>query len=63
MSKVTSNIYAHFMKTGHQISEENFSILYSRASMDLMTSESIAIHELKPDLNDKNYSVPLSVLC
>ena len=63
MSKVNSNIYGHFLQTGHHVSKENFTILYSRASMDLKTSESIAIHQHKPDLNDKIFSVPLNVLC
>ena len=44
MAKVQSNIHAHYLKTGHRISKENFSVLYSRASLDLQASESIAIH-------------------
>ena len=63
MSKVNSNIHAHFLQTGHRVCEDNFSILCSRASMDLKTAESIAIHHMKPDLNDKIQSVPLEVLC
>ena len=63
MAKVHSNIHAHHLKTGHRISKENFSVLYSRGSLDLQASESIAIHQYRPDLNDKTASVPLNILC
>ena len=63
MAKVNSNIYGHFLETGHQIKKENFTILYNRDSMDLKISESIAIYQLRPNLNDKTYSVPLKILC
>ena len=63
MAKVTSHIFGHSLETGHDIKEENFNILYSRDPFDLQISESIAIHELNPNLNDKNSSTPLKILC
>ena len=62
MSKVNSNVYAHFLESGHSIKRENFAILYSRGSLDLKLAESIAIHQLQPDLNSQVASVPLDVL-
>ena len=62
MAKITSHIYGHFLETGHRVLEKNFSILYSCNSYDLQTSESIAIHELNPNINDKNSSTPLKIL-
>ena len=62
MAKVTSHIYGHFLETGHGIKYENFDILFSRDPYDLQVSESIAIHELNPNLNDRNSSTPLNLL-
>ena len=62
MTKVNSNIHAHYLRTGHDISKDYFTVLYSRSSLDLQTSESIAIHQHRPDLNDKTASVPLNIL-
>ena len=62
MGKITSKIYQHFLDTGHWVKEENFSILFSRDPMDLETSESIAIHEFLPTINDKGSSTPLKIL-
>ena len=62
MSKVNSHIYEHFIATGHTIKDENFSILYGSDPFDIQLSESIAIHEGKPDLNDKMSSTPLKLL-
>ena len=63
MARINSNVYSHFLESGHRIKKEDFSILYSRGSSDLRLSESIAIHQHRPDLNDKVASVPLEVLC
>ena len=62
MSRVNSHIYQHFVDTGHHIKDENFSIIYNSNPIDIQLSESIAIHELKPDLNDKMCSTPLKIL-
>ena len=62
MSKPNSHIYEHFRQTGHNIRDENFSILFSTDSIDIQLSESIAIHEFNPDLNEKHSSTPLKVL-
>ena len=62
MSRVTSHIYQHFFETGHSIKDEDFSILYTSNPFDIQLAESISIHELKPDLNDKMSSTPLKLL-
>ena len=62
MSKVNSHIYQHFLETGHTIKDENFSILHGSNPCDIQLSESIAIHEHKPDLNDRMSSTPLNLL-
>ena len=62
MSKVTSKIYQHFYHTGHCIRDENFSILFCRDALDIEISESIAIHQFHPCLNEKGSSTPLKIL-
>ena len=62
MARVNSHIYGHFLESGHNIVEDNFSILHTRHPCDLQLSESIAIHEFQPDLNDKQSSTPLKIL-
>ena len=62
MSKISSKIYQHFFETGHSVKDENFSILCGREPFDLETSESIAIHQLHPSLNEKGSSTPLKIL-
>ena len=62
MGKITSKIYQHFLDTGHWVKEENFSILFGRAQIDLEISESIAIHQFLPGLNEKGSSTPLKIL-
>ena len=62
MSKVNSHIYDHFFQTGHNIKDENFSILFCTDPFDIQLSESIAIHELNPNLNEKHSSTPLKIL-
>ena len=63
MAKVNSNVYNHFLESGHQVKRDDFSILYSRDSYEIKISESISLHQFKPNLNDKIYSVPLEILC
>ena len=62
MSRVHSNIYQHSVDTGHTIKDDYFSILHNSDPLDIQLSESIAIHELKPNLNDKLSSTPLKIL-
>ena len=62
MARVNSHIYNHFLETGHNISDDNFSILFTRDPFDIQLSESIAIHEIRPDLNEKHSSTPLKIL-
>ena len=56
------SIYQHFLDTGHWVKDENFSILFGREQIDLEISESIAIHQLLPGLNEKGSSTPLKIL-
>ena len=58
----TSNIYQHYMDTGHPVKEENFKILSSKHPSDLCLSESIEIHAKNPDLNDKISSTNLNIV-
>ena len=57
-----SNIYQHYMDTGHPVKEQNFKILSSTHPWDLCVSESIEIHVQKPDLNDKISSANLNIV-
>ena len=61
-SKVNSHIYQHFFETGHAIKDKNFSILHGSDPFNILISESIAIHEFKPNLNDQMSSTPLKLL-
>ena len=56
-----SNIYSHFLNTGHDISPNSFTILYSD-TMHLKIAESILIHQHKPKLNSMTSSVPLRII-
>ena len=62
LRNVNSNVFQHFFETGHSIKEENFKIICQRNSLDLKVSESIAIHQERPCLNDKISSAPLNIL-
>ena len=57
-----SNIYSHFLRTSHDILPDNFSIIQSAKDYELKTAESIAIHKLKPSLNEMLSSSPLFIL-
>ena len=57
-----SNIFSHFTDTGHRISETSFKTIISSQNSNLKLLESICIHQLKPILNDKQYSTPLNIL-
>ena len=57
-----SNIYKHFLDTGHQIRSSSFEIIFSQQDSNLKLMESILIHQLKPNLNANQYSTPLHIL-
>ena len=44
--------FYNFLKTGHDVLPNSFSIIRSAKDYELKTSESIAIHKLKPSLNE-----------
>ena len=61
-TRPNSNIYRHFIDTGHEIIPSNFKILFSPDNYLLKLSESILIRQHSPSLNDHNSSVPLSIV-
>ena len=62
LQKTNSNMYNHFLETGHFICEEDFCIIGSQLAGDLRTAESIFIHSQKPNLNNMTSSVELNIL-
>ena len=62
VSNPKSNIYQHFLDTGHVVSPTAFEVLFSNPGYNLKLIESIFIHKNKPDLNEKLYSTPLHIL-
>ena len=62
-SRIKSNIYGHFSKTGHEILPEYFEVVQSvKQRNELKIAESIDIHRFKPTLNEMVASVPLNIL-
>ena len=57
-----SNIYKHYLETGHEVVCDDFEVLASDSNVNLKVIESIFIHQLKPSLNGNLYSTPLNVL-
>ena len=57
-----SNVYSHFLKTGHKVLPNYFSIVQSTKDYELKTDESIAILKVKPSLNEMVSSKPLFIL-
>ena len=57
-----SKIFDHFEQTDHSIKVEDFKIITSCPNEDLYILESIYIHELNPNLNERNSSFDLSIL-
>ena len=63
LNSPNSNIYRHFLETGHSIDRDNFKILkHCENNFELKTMESIFIHAKKPSLNNKESSTPLNIL-
>ena len=57
-----SNIYNHFLETGHPIHKSNFNVLFTSNSSKLKIAESIIIKQSKPNLNNHDSSIPLNIL-
>ena len=57
-----SNIYKHFLDTGHRINQNSFKVIFSQQNSNLKLIESILIHQKKPKLNANQYSTPLHIL-
>ena len=62
LSSPKSNIFKHFVDTGHTISAENFKIISNCTRENLKLTESIFIHDRKPNLNNMDSSTPLNIL-
>ena len=59
---LNSSIRDHSLETGHEISNSNFSIVFSTDPQNLRVSESILINQNSPSLNNTDSSVPLNIL-
>ena len=59
---LNSSIRDHALETGHEISNSNFSIVFSSNSQNLRVAESILINQNSPSLNNTDSSVPLNIL-
>ena len=57
-----SNIYSHFLNTGHPILRSSFKIIHSNRNSSLKLVESIFIHKLKLSINGMQFSTPLRIL-
>ena len=57
-----SNVYQHYLQTGHEILTSNFKIVFSGREWETKLAESILIHQFKPSLNDMVASTPLNIL-
>ena len=61
LKQPNSNIFMHYLETGHEIVKEDFKVLCSD-SQNLKISESLLIHQKKPNLNSMATSVPLRIV-
>ena len=62
LKNVNSNVFKHFLDTGHDINTNNFEILTSAPNGNLKILESVFIEKLKPSLNLTVSSTPLTIL-
>ena len=62
MNSPNSNIYSHYLSSGHDIQPSGFKILFSGGGVDLKISESLFIHKSKPNLNNMSSSYPLKII-
>ena len=62
LNSPNSNIYSHYLSTGHDLQSSDFKILYS-GGVGLKIAESLFIHKSKPSLNDMSTSSPLKIIC
>ena len=62
LSNVSSNVFKHYLDTGHEIENKDFEILISDGGSNLKILESVLIEKLKPALNLTVSSTPLTIL-
>ena len=62
MSPQYSNIRQHAVDFDHPIKLENFKLVNKINKYEIKIVESILIHKLGPNLNDRGSSFPLSIL-
>ena len=56
-----SNIFSHYLSSGHDIQSSNFKILFSGGA-GVKIAESLLIHKFKPTLNNMTSSYPLKII-
>ena len=61
LNSPNSNIYSHYLSSGHDIQPSDFEILCT-GGVGLKISESLVIHKSKPSLNDMSSSFPLKIV-
>ena len=57
-----SNIRQHALDSGHPIKLKNFKLVNKSNKYEIKIVESILIHKLGPNLNDRGSSFPLPIL-
>ena len=62
LQNVNSNVFKHFLDSGHDINTNSFEILTLAQNSNLKILESVYIEKLKPSLNLTVSSTPLTIL-
>ena len=57
-----SQVFRHFLNSGHRINEKDFEILHCERRSKLKIAESIIINLTNPTLNTQGSSIPLNIL-
>ena len=61
LSKTNSNIFNHFLESGHPVNSNSFKIIQKCKPGSTKIHESILIHKNSPSLNTKESSMPLAI--
>ena len=61
MNSPNSNIFSHYLSSGHEIQSSDFKILFN-GQVNLKIAESLFIHKSKPCLNNMSSSFPLKII-
>ena len=61
LSKTNSNIFNHFLESGHPVNSNSFKIIQKCKPGSTKIHESILIHKNSPSLNSKESSMPLAI--